>query len=110
MLALPGKPSIAVLKFANLSDDPDQVYFVDGLVEDLITSIALNRELFVISPNSTFRYAAGDVDVDKIGRELGWPILCGAVFDGRTIACASILNLFMPEPAQLSGQNGLIEN
>lgn len=68
-LALPGKPSIAVLKFANLSDDPDQVYFVDGLVEDLITSISLNRELFVISPNSTFRYAAGDVD--KIGRELG---------------------------------------
>ncbi len=70
-LALSGKPSIAVLKFVNLSDDPDQVYFVDGLVEDLITSISLNRELFVISPNSTFRYAAGDVDVDKIGRELG---------------------------------------
>ncbi|PPI84535.1 hypothetical protein KEHDKFFH_09710 [Marinobacter maroccanus] len=70
-LALPGKPSVAVLKFANLSDDPDQVYFVDGLVEDLITSISLNRELFVISPYSTFRYAAGDVDMDRIGRELG---------------------------------------
>ena len=70
-LPLPDKPSIAVLKFDNLSNDPDQAYFVDGLVEDLITNLSLNRELFVISSNSTFVYADHSVDTIQIGRELG---------------------------------------
>jgi len=69
--ALPDKPSIAVLKFDNLSNDPDQVYFVDGLTEDLITDLSLNRELFVISSSSTFVYAGRSVDTVQIGRELG---------------------------------------
>ncbi len=69
--ALPDKPSIAVLKFDNLSNDPDQVYFVDGLTEDLITDLSLNRELLVISSNSTFAYAGRAVDTVQIGRELG---------------------------------------
>jgi len=69
--ALPDKPSIAVLKFDNLSNDPDQVYFVDGLTEDLIADLSLNRELFVISSNSTFVYAGRSVDSVQIGRELG---------------------------------------
>ena len=70
-LALPDKPSIAVLKFDNLSNDPNQVYFVDGLVEDLITNLSLNHELFVISSNSTFVYADRSLDTIQIGRELG---------------------------------------
>ena len=70
-LPLPDKPSIAVLKFDNRSNDPDQDYFVDGLVEDLITNLSLNRELFVISPNSTFVYVDRSVDTIQIGRELG---------------------------------------
>ena len=70
-LPLPDKPSIAVLKFDNLSNDPDQAYFVDGLIEDLITDLSLNRELFVISSNSTFAYADHSVGAVQIGRELG---------------------------------------
>ena len=68
---LPDKPSIAVLPFENLSDDPKQEYFADGLTVDLITNLSLYRELFVISRNSSFTYKGTAVDVKLIGRELG---------------------------------------
>src|ERR1700741_3730116 len=55
-LALPALPSIAVLPFANMSGDPDQEFFADGLAEDILTGLSRFRELFVISRNSTFRY------------------------------------------------------
>jgi adenylate cyclase len=70
-LALPDKPSIAVLPFTNMSGDPEQEYFVDGMVEEIITALSQIRWLFVIARNSTFTYKARAVDVKQVGRELG---------------------------------------
>jgi adenylate cyclase len=70
-LALPDKPSIAVLPFQNMSDDPGQEYFADGMVEDIITALSWVRWLFVIARNSSFVYKGRAVDVKQIGRELG---------------------------------------
>jgi len=70
-LALPSKPSIAVLPFQNLSGDPDQEYFADGVVEDIITALSRMRWLFVIARNSSFTYKGRPVDVKQVGRELG---------------------------------------
>jgi TolB-like protein/DNA-binding winged helix-turn-helix (wHTH) protein len=70
-LALPDKPSIAVLPFQNLSDDPQQEYFADGIVEDIITALCRIRWLFVIARNSSFAYKDRAFDVKEIGRELG---------------------------------------
>jgi adenylate cyclase len=70
-LPLPDKPSIAVLPFQNMSDDPKQEYFVDGMVEDIITGLARIKWLFVIARNSSFVYKGTAVDVRRVGRELG---------------------------------------
>ena len=70
-LALPDKPSIAVLPFQNMSDDPSQEYFVDGMVEDIITGLSRIKWLFVIARNSSFVYKGKPVDVRQAGRELG---------------------------------------
>jgi adenylate cyclase len=70
-LPLPDKPSIAVLPFANMSGDPEQEYFVDGMVEEIITALSRIRWLFVIARNSTFTYKGRSVDVKQVGRELG---------------------------------------
>src|SRR5467141_3093951 len=70
-LPLPDKPSIAVLPFANMSGDPEQEYFADGMVEDITTAISQIRWLFVIARNSTFTYKGRAVDVKEVGRELG---------------------------------------
>jgi adenylate cyclase len=69
--ALPDKPSIAVLPFANLSADPEQDYFADGMVEEIITALSRIRWLFVIARNSSFTYKGQAVDVKRVGRELG---------------------------------------
>ena len=69
--ALPSKPSIAVLPFQNLSGDPEQEYFADGMVEEIITALSRMRWLFVIARNSSFTYRGRAVDVKQIGRELG---------------------------------------
>jgi len=69
-LPVPEKPSIAVLPF-NMSGDPEQDYFADGMVEDLITSLSRLRWLFVIARNSTFTYKGRAADVRQIGTELG---------------------------------------
>ena len=71
MLALPGKPSIAVLPFQNMSGDAEQDYFADGMAEDITTALSRFRILFVISRNSSFTYKGRAVDVKQIGRELG---------------------------------------
>jgi adenylate cyclase len=68
---LPDKPSIVVLPFANMSADPEQEYFSDGITEDLTTALAGNRLLFVISRNSAFTYKGMAVKVEDVGRELG---------------------------------------
>ena len=70
-LPLPDKPSIAVLAFSNMSGGPEQEYFADGIVEDIITALSHNRSLFVIARNSTFTYKGLSVDVKQMARELG---------------------------------------
>jgi TolB-like protein len=69
--ALPDRPSIAVLPFQNLSGDPEQEYFADGVVEEIITALSRMRWLFVIARNSSFAYKGRAVDVRQVGRELG---------------------------------------
>jgi TolB-like protein/class 3 adenylate cyclase len=70
-LALPDKPSIAVLPFTNMSGDPEQDYFADGMVDDIITALSHFKALFVIARNSSFTYKGRAVDVKQVGRELG---------------------------------------
>ena len=70
-LPLPNKPSIAVLPFTNMSGDPEQEYFSDGITEDIITELSRFRSLFVIARNSSFAYKGQSVNVGKIGQELG---------------------------------------
>jgi TolB-like protein len=70
-LALPDRPSIAVLPFQNLSSDPEQNYFADGIVEDIITALSRFKSLFVIARNSSFTYKGKPVDIRQVGRELG---------------------------------------
>ena len=70
-LALPDKPSIAVLPFQNMSGDPEQEYFADGMVEEIITALSRIKWLFVIARNSSFTYKCQPVDVTRVGRELG---------------------------------------
>jgi TolB-like protein len=70
-LPLPDKPSIAVLPFSNMSGDPEQEHFADGIAEDILTGLARLRWLFVIARNSSFTYKGRHVDVRQVGRELG---------------------------------------
>ena len=68
---LPDKPSIAVMPFTNMSGDPDQGYFADGMAEEIITALSRIRWLFVIARNSSFTYKGQAIDVKRVGRELG---------------------------------------
>jgi adenylate cyclase len=68
---LPDKPSIAVLPFQNMSGDPEQEYFADGMVEDITTALSRFKALFVIARNSSFTYKRRAIDVKQVGRELG---------------------------------------
>ena len=70
-LPLPDKPSLVVLPFQNMSGDPEQEYFADGMVEDITTALSRIRSLFVIARNSAFTYKGRAVDVRQVGRELG---------------------------------------
>jgi TolB-like protein/class 3 adenylate cyclase len=68
---LPDKPSIAVLPFQNISGDPEQEYFADGMVEEIITALSRFKSLFVIARNSSFTYKGKAIDIKQVGRELG---------------------------------------
>jgi TolB-like protein len=70
-LPLPEKPSIAVLPFQNMSGDPEQEYFADGMVEDIITALSRFKSLFVIARNSSFTYKGKVINIKQVGRELG---------------------------------------
>ena len=70
-LALPDKPSIAVLPFENMSGDPEQEYFADGMVEEIITALSRFKWLFVIARNSSFTFKGKAVDIKEVGRRLG---------------------------------------
>jgi adenylate cyclase len=69
--ALPDKPSIAVLPFANMSGDPEQEYFADGMVEEITTALSRFKSLFVIARNSSFTFKGKAVDIKEVGRRLG---------------------------------------
>ncbi|MGH8555358.1 MAG: winged helix-turn-helix domain-containing tetratricopeptide repeat protein, partial [Gammaproteobacteria bacterium] len=84
-LALPDKPSIAALPFQNMSGDPEQEYFADGVVDDIITALSRMRWLFVIARNSSFTYKGRVVDVKQVGRELG----VGYVLEGSVRKAAN---------------------
>ena len=71
ILAMPSGPTIAVLPFDNMSGDPEQEYFSDGITEEIITELSRRSNLFVIARNSTFRYKGQSVDVRQVGQELG---------------------------------------
>jgi adenylate cyclase len=71
VLAVPDKPSIAVLPFDNMSDDPGQEFFADGIAEDVITALSRFRSLFVIARNSSFTYKGGAIDITEVARDLG---------------------------------------
>jgi adenylate cyclase len=70
-LEQPDRPSIAVLPFQNISGDPEQEYFADGIVEDIITALSRFKSLFVVARNSSFTYKGRAVDIKQVGRELG---------------------------------------
>src|SRR5438128_1097343 len=70
-LALPDKPSIAVLPFQNMSGDPEQEYFADGMVEEITTALSRNKQLFVIARNSSFAFKGRAVDIKQVARDLG---------------------------------------
>ena len=86
-LVLPDKPSVAVLPFTNLSGDPEQEYFADGMVEDIIAGLSRIKWLFVIARHSSFTYKGTAVDVKRVGRDLGVRyLLQGSVRkDGRRV-------------------------
>jgi TolB-like protein len=95
VLPLPDKPSIAVSPFANLSGDPEQEYFADGMVEEIITALSRIRWLFVIARNSSFTYKGQPIDVKQVGRELGVGyVLEGSVRKGgkRVRITAQLIN------------------
>ena len=79
-LPLPDKPSIAVMPFANLSSDPDQEYFADGMVEEIITALSRIHWLFVIARNSSFTYKGRAVDLKQVGVNLA----CGTCWKARS--------------------------
>jgi TolB-like protein len=104
-LTLPDKPSIP---FTNLSSDPEQVYFADGMVDDIITALSHFKALFVIARNSSFTYKGRAVDVKQIGRELG--VLY--VMEGSVRKAANRVRitgqLVDTPPGYIFGRNGLM--
>ncbi|SRR5579871_2521871 len=103
ILALPDKPSIAVLPFTNMSGDPEQDYFADGMAEEIITALSRCSSLFVIARNSSFTYKGKAVDVRQVGRELGVRyVLEGSVrregnrvrFTGQLIDATSAMHIW----------------
>jgi TolB-like protein/class 3 adenylate cyclase len=112
-LPLPDKPSIAVLPFANMSGDPEQEYFADGMVEEIITALSRVRWLFVIARNSSFTYKGQAVDVKQVGRELGVRyVLEGSVRKGgnRVRITGQLIDAFTGSHLWADRFDGLIED
>jgi TolB-like protein/class 3 adenylate cyclase len=112
-LALPDKPSIAVLPFANMSGDLEQEYFVDGMVEEIITALSRIKWLFVIARNSSFTYKGHAVDVKQVGRELGVRyVLEGSVRKGgqRVRITAQLIDALTGTHLWADRFDGLIED
>jgi TolB-like protein len=112
-LPLPDKPSIAVLPFANMSGDPEQEYFADGMVEEIITALSRIRWLFVIARNSSFTYKGQAVDVKQVGRELGVRyVLEGSVrkAGGRVRITGQLIDAFTGTHLWADRFDGLIDD
>jgi adenylate cyclase len=104
-LALPDKPSIAVLPFQTMSGDPDQEFFADGMVEDIITALSRFKSLFVIARNSSFTYKGKAVDIKQVGRELGVCAMCSkAASARRVVACGLPHSLSTPRQVPICGR------
>jgi len=113
VLALPDKPSIAVLPFQNMSGDPEQEYFVDGMVEEITTVLSRIRWLFVIARNSSFTYKGQAIDVKQVGRELGVRyVLEGSVRKGgnRVRITAQLIDALTVAHLWADRFDGLIED
>jgi hypothetical protein len=102
-IPLPDKPSIAVLPFTNMSGDPEQDYFADGMVEEIITDLSRIRWLFVIARNSSFTYKGRTVDIKQIGASWAVATCSKAVCARRVTACASRDSWLMPRPVSTAG-------
>ena len=112
-LALPDKPSVAVLAFQNMSGDPDQEYFADGMVEEIITALSRIRWLFVIARNSSFTYKGQAIDVKQVGRELGVRyVLEGSVrkAGGRVRIAAQLIDAISGPHIWADRFDGLLED
>jgi adenylate cyclase len=104
---LPDKPSIAALPFQNLSGDPEQEYFADGMVEEIITALSHYSSLFVIARTSSFTYKGRAVDVKQVGRELGVRYaLEGSVRKARNRVRVTASSL-RPRPGTTSGPSAM---
>jgi len=106
-LELPDRPSIAVLPFINMSDDPEQEYFSDGITEDLITDLSKISGLFVIARNSVFIYKGKAVKIAEVGRELGVGIFWRAVSVRRTTGFESRRSWWMQPRRGTFGPNDM---
>ena len=91
-LPLPDKPSIAVLAFTNMSGDPEQEYFSDGIADEIIAEVSRSRSLFVIARNSSFTYKGKAVDVKRVGENLACAMCSNKV-------CAEVAAAFASSPA-----------
>ncbi len=107
-LTLPARPSVAVLPFVNLSLDPEQEYFADGVVEDITMALSRFHWLFVIARNSSFTYKGRNVDVRQVGRELGCATYSKAACARQEIACASRGSLLMQKLEHICGLTTLM--
>ena len=108
-LPLPDKPSIAVLPFQNMSGDPEQEYFTDGMVEDIITALSRFKSLFVIARNSSFTYKGKAVEIKQVGRELGVRYVSKAVSERLAARSVSPASSLMPLPVRIYGPIGSTE-
>jgi len=113
VLSLPDKPSLAVMAFQNMSGDPEQEYFADGVVEEIITALSRIRWLFVIARNSSFSYKGQAIDVKQVGRELGVRyVLEGAVrkAGGRVRISAQLIDAYNGAHLWADRFDGLLED
>jgi DNA-binding winged helix-turn-helix (wHTH) protein len=104
--ARPPRLSIVVLPFANISGDPEQDYFVDGVTETLTTDLSRIRDSFVIGCNTAFTYKGKPVDLKSIRRELTFATFWKEAYSAVASACASTCNCSTPRPAGICGPSG----
>jgi adenylate cyclase len=105
-LPLPDKPSIAVLPFNNLSTDPEQSYFADGVTEDLITDLSNLSGIFVIARNSSWTYKGKPTKVQQVAEDLGVRYVLGAACGATAIRCGSTPSSSTRSMATISGPSG----